>query len=146
MNIAFLNFLSHIFLQIYPSSCGKSCLKYISWQKIRFGCWVAPSRPPRPPTRTGLCQQRLAFCFGQPATSPKNYYFKNLELGWIRDSGFGIRDSGFGIRDSGSGIRDQGSGIRIGICAVEYYAMSQFEFQFPRHLPGPIVEEHNFLT
>ena len=29
INIAFINFLSHIFLEIYHTSCGKSCFKYI---------------------------------------------------------------------------------------------------------------------
>ena len=41
-------------MQIYPTSCGKSCLKYIPKQKNHFCCWVDPSCPPRPPTRTGL--------------------------------------------------------------------------------------------
>ena len=78
MNIAFLNFSSRIFLQIYPSSCGKSCLKYISWQKIRFGCWVAPSRPPRPLPVPDFTSKVRPGRQGQPATSPNKLVFMQL--------------------------------------------------------------------
>ena len=67
-----MNFLSHIFLQIYPSSCGKSCLKCISQQKIRFGCWVAPSRPPDPyPYRTSPAKSGLAGKASRPPALPR---------------------------------------------------------------------------
>ena len=38
----------------YPASLGKSCSERFQLRKIRFGRWGAPSRPPRPPTRTGI--------------------------------------------------------------------------------------------
>jgi glycosyltransferase involved in cell wall biosynthesis len=77
------------------------CLRWPTAREIS-GPWLRALAAGRPTVIMDL--EHLAHV---PSLDPRTW---NLNIGGIRNSGFGIRNSGFGIRDSRSGKQEAGSG------------------------------------